>query len=811
MAKKSKNKNKKTNYELLETDIYDKEGTILNAPSNPQRNLESDLFNNKELYDEDGNFVFTYNEVARFEADKNTLLKKIENDIKDIERKKVNKNTSSYVSKAVQFIMDSHHHPYLKHQLCKIFYEKEMTTHETLFQVSSPNTKANQFILMDRRDNFAEYEKINKEINNSKYETDIYKNYGIDDNTKLSQAIPNRVTIKENNIVNFACDDSLIIDLLNCKKDLLIPAGIFLKENKDIKLTHFIGKNNDQTVVFFEKIQKSKTKTDGTYTFGFYLNGNPKKPVILVRSDYTPSRNHFNKTNSGYDLNYIYDDEFDLEDEQDEWRDKKFVNPEKSYYEKEEIKLNFLKNLQSLHPNKTIEQIRQEELGNLEREYNLLIKRREELNKLKQDKTTLEELNTINKEILDVAEEIKEFTVPIAYTHIHIPNKFYSVLFPNFNNGIDCLYINQNAITDFKIEESNEYLKNRPFRTHAELQDYCNKFSIEQLDNFDKYVYFMRTISHVQLNENIKLISPELKDTKFEENYVCSQFIESLPIDQNNDFILKKTYKNFISNKENETTKKQNEEILMKNAKFINKKINKEQLKSNNNNENVSESISENNTEMYKKVVSGNYSKLNKNNVKTCLEIITKLYPMYGDSIKTVDDVFLVCSALNFLNAFVKADENETKKQFKEFYSTHPEIVEYINEKAKKFNAKSTYTNCSSKKDLYKCFKNLVKPLMYKIVNDDKLSKHIKVSPQRDNGMSLALIEVKGVQFSFHQINFYEEDKIFNEMMNDPSTWIKWKGLRLQPIANHVFNLGKSQTKLSTAINEIIKPKELSL
>ena len=84
MAKKSKNKNKKTKYELLETDIYDKEGTILNAPSNPQRNLESDLFDNKELYDEDGNFVFTYNEVARFEADKNTLLKKIENDIKDI-------------------------------------------------------------------------------------------------------------------------------------------------------------------------------------------------------------------------------------------------------------------------------------------------------------------------------------------------------------------------------------------------------------------------------------------------------------------------------------------------------------------------------------------------------------------------------------------------------------------------------------------------------------------------------------------------------------------------------------------------------
>ena len=71
--------------------------------------------------------------------------------------------------------------------------------------------------------------------------------------------------------------------------------------------------------------------------------------------------------------------------------------------------------------------------------------------------------------------------------------------------------------------------------------------------------------------------------------------------------------------------------------------------------------------------------------------------------------------------------------------------------------------------------------------------------------MTLALIEVFNVQFSFHQIKIYPEDKELNNLLNDKSTWIHWRGVRLQPIATHVFDLAQKQESLSEINKSALK------
>lgn len=211
-------------------------------------------------------------------------------------------------------------------------------------------------------------------------------------------------------------------------------------------------------------------------------------------------------------------------------------------------------------------------------------------------------------------------------------------------------------------------------------------------------------------------------------------------------------------------------------------------------------------TSVYEKVLNGNIGTVKSEQALKALQIITKLYPIYESPVKTVDDVFLVCSALNILNAYVKISTQRTIETFNKFYNAHPEIREYLQKSANLYNNNfRDYTHCKSKQDTYKCFKKMVKVLVRQIqksplVNDE----NIQISPQIDGGMSLIMLQVNGVQFSFHRVPIYGEDKDLKDKMNDKSTYIKWKGLRLQPLASHTFSVASHLENLSDYCKQLL-------
>lgn len=214
--------------------------------------------------------------------------------------------------------------------------------------------------------------------------------------------------------------------------------------------------------------------------------------------------------------------------------------------------------------------------------------------------------------------------------------------------------------------------------------------------------------------------------------------------------------------------------------------------------------------DMQWQILSGNYSTPNDDMAKMSLEIITKLYPIYDNTVKSVDDAFLIASSLSYLNAYIKVPNTNVIKIFRDFYKHHPEIEKYLIDKSKEYGSKSSlYIACNDKKEAYKCFKKLVVPFMEKLENQFPEDKNIKLSPQLDNGSSLVLIEIYNVQFSFHRVPIYSDsnEKYFN-MMNNKSTWVKWKGLRLQPIAVNVLKCASQLDNLSEENKQIINKYE---
>lgn len=209
---------------------------------------------------------------------------------------------------------------------------------------------------------------------------------------------------------------------------------------------------------------------------------------------------------------------------------------------------------------------------------------------------------------------------------------------------------------------------------------------------------------------------------------------------------------------------------------------------------------------IYAEIFISNYSTPTDKMANMCLEIITKLYPIYENTVNTVDDAFLIASALNYLNAYVKIPNSNFIKVFQSFYKNHPEISKYLIDKGKEHGKIiSPYIGCKDKTDAYKCFKKLVVPFMYKLEEKFPNDAKIKVSPQLDNGSSLVLIEIYNVQFSFHRVPIYQDtNEKYYKMMNDHSSWIKWKGLRLQPIATNVLKCATKLDNLSEENKNII-------
>lgn len=215
---------------------------------------------------------------------------------------------------------------------------------------------------------------------------------------------------------------------------------------------------------------------------------------------------------------------------------------------------------------------------------------------------------------------------------------------------------------------------------------------------------------------------------------------------------------------------------------------------------------------VYEQVLAGNIGSVKNELALKSLQIITKLYPIYENPVKTADDVFLICSALNVLNAYVKISTARAIETFNKFYNAHPEIRNYLKEAANIHNNNfKDYTKCASKQDTYKCFKKMVKVLVKQIQNSPlKDDENIQISPQIDGGMSLIMLQVNGVQFSFHRVPIYGEDTDLKEKMNNKDSYIQWKGLRLQPLATHTFYVATKLENLSKNSKQLLATDPLA-
>lgn len=133
-------------------------------------------------------------------------------------------------------------------------------------------------------------------------------------------------------------------------------------------------------------------------------------------------------------------------------------------------------------------------------------------------------------------------------------------------------------------------------------------------------------------------------------------------------------------------------------------------------------------------------------------------------SIKTKNDVFLVLSSLNLLNAAVKKDEYKKKIGYG---LIKPSVAKFIQ-------------LCIKHKEL-----NLVDEISY------------------DSKGKCAYIRCFGIQFSFHNIGEQYLDKEFIESFRDKK--IDWDGIRLQPIAEQLYQLAKSCSTNDITDTETIK------
>ena len=61
------------------------------------------------------------------------------------------------------------------------------------------------------------------------------------------------------------------------------------------------------------------------------------------------------------------------------------------------------------------------------------------------------------------------------------------------------------------------------------------------------------------------------------------------------------------------------------------------------------------------------------------------------------------------------------------------------------------------------------------------------------------------VQFSFHQVPIFKDSSPeYYDKMNDHSTWVQWKGLRLQPLATHTLNCALQLENINEKLREIV-------
>lgn len=127
-------------------------------------------------------------------------------------------------------------------------------------------------------------------------------------------------------------------------------------------------------------------------------------------------------------------------------------------------------------------------------------------------------------------------------------------------------------------------------------------------------------------------------------------------------------------------------------------------------------------------------------------------------------DVILFCAAMNLLNTYVKQDQDDIGYGFK------------------------------GETD------HLVGVLWNAPIAD------VKVDYQRDKGMSLLVVDIFGLQFSFHNIGITEELKKL-DAQHVTENALKWDGVRKQMCASTLF--GRARENMLRRSNETFRGKDL--
>ena len=144
------------------------------------------------------------------------------------------------------------------------------------------------------------------------------------------------------------------------------------------------------------------------------------------------------------------------------------------------------------------------------------------------------------------------------------------------------------------------------------------------------------------------------------------------------------------------------------------------------------------------------------------------------------EDLFLFCASLNYLNAYIKSGGN--KKQ---------EVAQLLREEFPKMTFKNGYG-----------FKRFVNVALLAILGNNFDDVTFERFPDQQN---LIMITVNGLQFSYHGCfvynnilpNVLNEEEKFKRGESKKVTGKDWEGLRLQPVAQEVFNFAMDLEGLS--------------
>lgn len=163
-------------------------------------------------------------------------------------------------------------------------------------------------------------------------------------------------------------------------------------------------------------------------------------------------------------------------------------------------------------------------------------------------------------------------------------------------------------------------------------------------------------------------------------------------------------------------------------------------------------------------------------NLKSAKEAIKNL----GLSILTKEDLFLYCASLNYLNAYIKSGSG--KKQ---------EVAKLLGEEFPQMHFKNGYG-----------FKRFINVALLAILGNDFDNVTFARFPNENN---LVMITIDGLQFSYHGAFVYNnvlvdvvnEEKKLKTGQPTKVSYKEWEGLRLQPVAQRLFDFAKDLEGLS--------------